>query len=328
MDRKKTVYLSFFPAAAAGLAVMLYLVLAKGRTDNGVFAAGGIVFAVLAFILYLALGRAEKNRARPDAPGSAPAPAQETGSVRPPGASDAVRALKNYDRNAIDRIDDPEILYQVATVDFSLEEIAPVFYADTKKGKTGSSYGLEEEWSKRTERIYIRRDNAIKAIERLKDPERLEKIVRMEGPFAADAAERLCAVSPESASRLAGDETVTAAVRKAAIQAMTDQDALQNLYRRTEDPELRLGIIGRLTLQPVLEEIADHAEDRELGRAAALKVEDPARRAEYCRKYEAHDWVYDHEERSECGEYLDIDDIYRCRFCGETERREHERIRM
>ena len=329
MNDKKNILRSTLAAIVVGLAVMLYLILGKGRTDNGVFLIGGIAAGAAALILPLPFGRkGTQNPVPQESASSGMSPAEREEARKRSDQAEALEALKHYDRSAIDRIDDPEVLYQVATIDFGLEEILHSFYADPAEGRSRFAPDTEDTWDKRTERIQIRRDNAIKAIERLEDRELLEKIVRQGGLFADAAAERLCKVHPESASALARDESVTPAVRKAAIRALTDQEEVKEIYRQTEEDELRLLLIARLSDQPFLEEIAEHPASREEGRAAAGKVEDPERRRRYCEVYGTHDWVFDHEERTECGEYLDIDDVCVCRFCGQTTRKEHERIRM
>ena len=329
MNDKRRVWFSALAALGVGLAVLLYLILVKGRTDNGVFLIGGLTAGAAALILDLLLGRkGTQDKAPRESANAGLSPEEREEARRRSEQTRALEALRHYDRSAIDRIDDPEVLYRVATIDFGLEEILHSFYADPSEGKSRFAPDTEDAWDKRTERIYIRRDNAIKAIERLEDRELLEKIVRQPGPFAADAAEKLCRVHPESASALARDESVTPAVRKAAIRALTDQEEIKELYRQTEEEELRLLLIARLSDQPFLEEIAEHPASREEGRAAAGKVEDPERRRRYCEVYGTHDWVFDHEERTECGEYLDIDDVCVCRFCGQTTRKEHERIRI
>ena len=328
MNRKTSIN-SALAAIGVGVAVMLYLILLKGRTDNQVFLIGGLAAGAVALVLDLVLaqkGRQEKAPQKSADSGLSPEEREE--ARRRSEQARALEALRHYDRSAIDRIDDPEVLYRVATIDFGLEEILHSFYADPSEGKSRFAPDTEDSWEKRSERIQIRRDNAIKAIERLEDRELLEKIVRQGGLFADAAAERLCKVHPECAPSLSRDESVTPAVRKAAVRALSDQEEIKELYRQTEEEELRLLLIDRLSDQTLLEEIAEHPASREEGRAAAGKVEDPERRRRYCEVYGTHDWVFDHEERTECGEYLDIDDVCVCRFCGQTTRKEHERIRM
>ena len=329
MNDKKNILRSTLAAIVVGLAVMLYLILGKGRTDNGVFLIGGIAAGAAALILPLPFGRkGTQNPVPQESASSGMSPAEREEARKRSDQAEALEALKHYDRSAIDRIDDPEVLYQVATIDFGLEEILHSFYSDPAEGKGRFAPDLEDLWAKQTERIMIRRDNAIKAIERLEDKELLEKIVRLAGPFAADAAEKLSSLYPESASALARDESLAPAVRKAAIRALTDQEEVKELYRQTAEEDLRLLLIAQLSDQQFLTEIAEHPESKEAGRAAAEKVTDPDSRKRYCQKYGTHDWVFDHEERTECGDYLDIDDVCVCRFCGQTTRKEHERIRL
>ena len=329
MKDKKRVWRSALAAIGVGLTVMLYLILVKGRTDNNVFLIGCFAAGTAALVLDLLPARKEaQEKPQYESSDSRLSPEEREKARRRSDQATALEALKHYDRSAIDFIDDPEILYRVATIDFRFEEIMHSFYADPGEGKSRFTSDTEDTWEKQNERILIRRDNAIKAIERLEDNELLEKIIRQAGPFAVDAAEKLCKVHPKSASALSRDENVTPAVRKAAIKALTEQEEVEELYRQTEEEELRQLLIAQLSDQPFLEEIAEHPESVEEGRAAAEKVTDPERRKRYCKKYGTHDWVYDHEERTECGEYLDIDDVYVCRFCGQTTRKEHERIRM
>ena len=329
MYNRKRVWFSALAALVVGLAVMLYLILVKGRTDNGVFLIGGLTAGAAALVSDLLFGRkGTLDKAPQESADAGLSPEEREERRRRSEQAKALDALRHYDRSAIDRVDDPEVLYRVATIDFELEEILHSFYADPAEGRSRFAPDAEDTWEKRTERIYIRRDNAIKAIERLKDRELLEKIVRQPGPFAADAAEKLCKIHPESASALARGGSVMPAVRKAAIRMLTDQEEVKALYRQTEEEELRLLLIGQLSEQAFLEEIAEHPASREEGKAAAWKVDDPERRKHWCEVYGTHDWVFDHEERTECGDYLDIDDVCVCRFCGQTTRKEHERIRL
>ncbi|MBQ3373210.1 MAG: hypothetical protein IJI45_15845 [Anaerolineaceae bacterium] len=324
MNRKKRTYICMFPALAAGFAAMMYLILAKGRTDNGVFLYGGGIFAITAGVLYLIFGR-EKNT-----------PQQKTGaeiageefSARESLQARTLEALKNYDSSAINEIEDPEILYKVATIDISSECMSHQFYTDPYKGKDRFGADWENEWANESVRVGTMRKNIEIAIDRLDDAELLDKIARKEGLFSEYAAEKLFRLHAETASVLARDETVMPAVREAAVRALMDQTELEELYQKNENEKLRLQIIGQLTDQPFLENIADNSESKELRKAAAFKVSDPKRREKYCKEYGTHDWIYEREERSENGDDLDIWDVYRCRYCGEMMMELDKSIRM
>ena len=327
MDRKKIVYSCMFPALAVSLAVMLFLLLAEGRTDDNVFVIGGIVFAVTAFILYLTVGW--KNAKEQDAAENDITEAEQEETLQLTlKERKALAALKDYDPKAIYEIEDPDTLFKIATLDLNFESMLHQFYSDPFKGIDHFSSEWEKEWSNNPVRFEIMKNNKTVAIDRLNDPDMLNTIIRQDELFAEYAAERLYRIHPEAASKLSEDETAMPAARKAAIRALTDEAELEELYRKCENEELRLVMIGQLSDQAFLNEIAGKAGSKELCTAAARKVTDPKLREQYCREYGTHDWVYEKEERSECGEYLDIFDIYRCRYCGETKKELDERIRM
>ena len=89
----KVVYICTFPSLALALAVMIYLVLAKNRTDNAVFLIGGLVFAVGSLLMYLLVGKRisskeaakEKSEATPAARQQPAAPAPASPEEAPGG---------------------------------------------------------------------------------------------------------------------------------------------------------------------------------------------------------------------------------------------------
>ena len=278
------------------------------------FLGGFAVFALTGFLIWFFLRQMYGQSGPQRKTGAKTAPKKDRPAYQP----SPLEALKRYDKTAVYRIEDPETLYEIAAVDFEAEDIFPRFYHAPDSGSE------LKEW----QRSKIRLDNARAAVDRLEDPALLEKLVRQAGRFAEYAAEKLCRLLPETAPELSRDASVSPGVRKAAILAMTDQEELKELYRENEDEELRLAALSGLSDQPFLEEVAEHGESAALRTAAAGRITDPGLREKYCREYGAHDWVFVEEERTECGEYLDIDDIYRCRYCGEQKRESHERIRM
>ncbi|MBO4886737.1 MAG: hypothetical protein J5589_00290 [Firmicutes bacterium] len=314
--KKKNPNLYMIPALVLGVGFILYMVLVRGVTDNYVFIVGGVIAGAAVLILFLLFGR-EKSQEK------------ETKSSAGKNLPNPVIALKNYNKTAIHQIDDPEILYEIATIDFGLEENLHMFYADPFKWNPQDRYrpGGENDWSKIRERDDIRRNNASVAVERLNDPELLEKIIRKHNIVSLEAAEKLCRIRPEAALAMAEDESFSIPERKVALMTLSDETVLKERYPQIENDQLRLVMISHISDEAFLADVADHSKSKEVGAAAAVKVSDPEKRLIYCMKYGTHEWVFDRTESQENGEHLDITDYYHCKFCGET-KRESERIRM
>ena len=314
--KKKNPNLYMIPALVLGVGYMLYMVLVRGVTDTYVFVVGGVIAAGTVLILFLLFGREKpKDKEKKD-------------SVDEDQAR-AVVKLKNYDKTAIYQVNDPQILYEVATINFGLEENLHLFYTDPFKFRPQDRYrpGGDNDWSKMMERNDTRKNNAYVAVERLNDPDLLEKIIRKENIVSVEAAAKLCRIRPEAALTLAEDESLSLPVRKAALRTLSDEETLKERYPQIENDDLRLVMIGHISDQAFLTDVADNTRNREIGAAAAVKVSDPEKRMIYCMKYKTHEWVFDRSESQENGDHLDITNYYQCKFCGET-KRESERIRM
>ena len=314
--KKKNPSLFMLPALLLALCYMLYMILVRGVTDTYVFVVGSVIAAGSAMVLFLLFGR-EKPREK-----------EEKAPVGKNQAK-ALTALQNYDKTAIHQIDDPEVLYKVATINFALEENLNSFYADPFKWNPQDRYrpGGENEWSRQRERADIRRNNASAAVERLNDPELLEKIMRSGNIVSAEAMEKLCRIRPERALALAEDESLSVYLRKTALKSLSDETVLKERYPQIRDDELRLVMISHISDQEFLTDVADNSKSQEVGALAAAKVADPEKRRLYCMKYKTHEWIFDRAENQENGEHLDITNYYHCKYCGET-MIDGERIRM
>ena len=164
------------------------------------------------------------------------------------------------------------------------------------------------------------------AFERLTTPFYIEKAAR----------ETNCDTVAYAYVSSAKDETELIAIAKnvqfnkfcrvCAVARIMDQALLKEFAESDPDVSVRTKAVRKLEDQELLAKIAENADETAAVRETAIRrITDPALRRKYC-KSGYHEWHFDHRETNVNGDYLNVDEYYKCKWCDEVHIKDASRL--